>query len=31
MQVTDTKYMLLAQEMERAVAFWRDTIGFEVT
>ncbi len=31
MQVTDTKYMLLAQEMERAVGFWRDTIGFEVS
>ncbi len=31
MQVTDTKYMLLAQEMERAVTFWRDAIGFEVS
>jgi predicted enzyme related to lactoylglutathione lyase len=31
MQVTDTKYMLLAPEMKRAVAFWRDVIGFEVS
>lgn len=23
------KYMLMAQEMERAVAFYRDTMGFE--
>ena len=30
MEITETMVMLMAEDMDRAVAFWRDGVGLEV-